>query len=847
MPHFRRLTVLPKIPPAVGRLADIAQDFTWTWEREGDLLFRWLDGELWERLHHNPVAFLLSLNPERLAQAAENPEYLELYNEFTARLDTFRQETSWFERVFPEKKNQVVAYLSAEFGIHECLPIYSGGLGVLAGDYLKAASDVGLPLVGMGLLYKCGYFNQKIRPEGWQEASYPLLNFHEMPVQPIRDSGGREVEVPVDLPGRRVWLKVWEVRLGQVRVYLLDADSPRNHPDDLHLTGSLYGGGHETRLAQELLLGIGGVRALRVLGLAPAVWHINEGHAAFSVVERLRELVQAGVSPETAREVIRASTAFTTHTPISAGHDVFCPEMIHRYCEPLYAQIGLDREGFLRLAYDEERRGFSMTVLALRHAAYCNGVSRLHGQTTRKMFHYLYPNIPSAEIPITSVTNGIHIETWLAREWVEHFTRMAGEGWRTSVADPEAWNRIATLAAAEIWSVRRQLKSKMLEKVRESLRLQRQRYYASLVQQEEVDAYLPLDTLTVVCARRFVTYKRADLLLREYERLARLVNHPEHPVQFIFAGKAHPADHAGQQMIKNLYDAGQDDSFRGKVVFVEDYDMEMAKYLVQGADVWLNIPRRPLEASGTSGMKAALNGAVHLSVLDGWWPEACNGQNGFTVGRGEQYHGEDVQDYYDLRALFVLLEEVVVPAYYQRTLGVPRKWIGVIQEAWRTIPQFFNTGRMIKEYTEHSYVPLMERGASFSAGNYSAAARIAAFKKFLDQNWREVQIQGVRLEHQVRPAAGDLLTVAATVHLGPVSPNDVAVETVVGTARDGTLLEPETVPMQVAETLEQGFYRYTVAMPLVQGALGLTVRVRPVSPDFLFPFEVPLVTWAPEF
>jgi starch phosphorylase len=851
MHFFRSLAVLPPLPPALSELAALAKNFLWSWETGGDAIFRWLDEELWEKLHHNPIAFLLALSQEKLAEAARNQEYLEIYNEYRRKFHEYLDQPTWFSTTYPDKKDRVIAYLSAEFGIHECLPIYSGGLGLLAGDHLKAASDLGLPLVGVGLLYKFGYFNQEINPEGWQEAHYPLLNFHKMPISPSTDGNGREIEVQVELADkntyRSVSLRVWEVRVGRIRLYLLDSDTTRNRVEDRQLTGSLYGGDQGMRLIQEMLLGIGGVRALRLLGITPEVWHINEGHAAFSVLERMRELVAQGLDPQTAREVIRSSTIFTTHTPVPAGHDIFQPELLACFFEKFYPQLGLDWESFLRPAHDPARHGFNMTLLAHRHADYTNAVSKLNGETARRIFFPLYPGIPADEIPLGYVTNGVHIETWLAPEWVEHFNRLAGEAWRTPQSNSEAWEKIARMPAAEIWSVHKDLKSKMLKKVRERLLHQRQRYYASPAQQEEVDSYLPSDVLTVVFARRFATYKRANLLLRDRDRLARMVNDPHQPVQFIFAGKAHPADRPGQEIIKQIYELSQQEPFKGKIAFVEDYDIEMAGRLVQGADVWLNTPRRPLEASGTSGQKAVLNGAVHLSILDGWWPEAYNGENGFAIGRGEVYPDEGAQDYYDCLALYAVLEDVVIPAYYRRTQGVSRDWVNIIRNAWRTIPHFFNTGRMVKEYTTRFYVPLMERGRYIAEKNYAAAQRLQEFKRNISENWRQVKILNVKVEKPPTPAAGDAMTVKTSVMLGAVQPQNVVVELIIGKAKDRLLIETEGFPLTLAESSGDGMYSYDGTVNLTQGALGFTVRVRPAHPDLVHPFEVPLVTWAPEF
>ncbi|MEW6572811.1 MAG: alpha-glucan family phosphorylase [Bacillota bacterium] len=851
MYFFKSLAVLPPMPPSLARLPDIAKNFWWSWEPGADALFHWLDAELWNALHHNPIAFLLSLPQERLDEASQNHEFLEIYREYLQQFDKYLEQSTWYDETFPAKNGKVIAYMSAEFGIHECLPIYSGGLGLLAGDHLKAASDLGIPLVAVGLLYKFGYFNQEVNPEGWQDARYPLLNFYKMPISLLTDQDGRELEVQVELSDntgcRQVALRIWQASVGRVSLYLLDSDTPRNRVPDRQLTGRLYGGDHEMRLVQELLLGIGGVRALRAVGISPAVWHINEGHAAFSIIERLRELTCQGLDLETAREVIRASTVFTTHTPVPAGHDIFQPELLGSHLDRSLPQLGLDWRLILEPAYDHNRQGYNMTLLAHKHAAYTNAVSRLHQETTRRMLFSIYPGIPAHEIPVDTVTNGVHIETWLAPEWVERFNRLAGDNWRTPKNSPEAWEKIAKMSAAEIWGVRRELKAKMLDKCRASLLNQRLRYYASPSQLKEIETYLPPDALTLVFARRFATYKRANLLLQDRERLAKMITDPARPVQLIFAGKAHPADRAGQEIIKQIYDLSQQEPFKGRIAFIEDYDIAMARCMVQGADVWINTPRRPLEASGTSGQKAVLNGTVHLSVLDGWWPEAYDGQNGFAVGRGEVYSDEGLQDYYDSLALYAVLEDIVIPAYYERTHGVPRAWVDVIRNGWRSVPHFFCTGRMIKEYTSRFYVPLMERYNHVVQNNYAAAKHLRDFRQYITQNWPSVRIDSITVEKPALPVAGDVVGISALVHLGAIQPKDVVVEVVLGKAKDRMLLEPTGIPMVPAESQSDSNYLYEAKVSLTQGTLGFTVRVRPSHPDLVHPFEIPLVTWAPEF
>ncbi|MBE3586118.1 MAG: alpha-glucan family phosphorylase [Thermoanaerobacter sp.] len=869
MYFIRTVTVAPKLPEKISRLDELARNLWFSWNPRAQELFRRINSSLWEEVKHNPVCFLLNVSQEQLEKVAKSESYLLLYNQVMEELDRYLSAPTWFSHHYPGHDHHIIAYFSAEFGIHESHPTYSGGLGLLAGDHCKSASDLGLPFVGVGLLYKSGYFTQRINREGWQEAHYPRLNFYQMPITPVTNPDGSPLYVPVELPGRTVYLKIWRVRVGRVEVYLLDADVTANNMADRALTGQLYGGDRETRICQEILLGIGGVRVLRALGIHPLAWHINEGHAAFLLVERIRELVQAGVPVKAAVEAVRAGTLFTTHTPVPAGHDVFSAEMIDKYFSHLYNQLGMTREDFLALGWDEEQKVFNMTLLALRLSSYCNGVSRLHGQVTRRMFHRFYPGIPMEEIPISSITNGVHINSWLAPELQELFDRYLEDGWRQNCCHRQTWERVSAIPAEELWEVHCRLKAKMVRIARDNLRGQRLRNQEPALRVREVEQYLDPGILTIGFARRFATYKRANLLLRDKERLARLVTHPQHPVQFIFAGKAHPADRLGQELIKQIYELTNQEPFKGRVVLLEDYDIALARSLLQGVDVWLNTPRRPLEASGTSGQKAALNGVIHCSILDGWWPEAYDGENGFAVGEAREYHDDETQDRDDAHSLFVLLEETIIPMYYDRDQkGIPRAWIELMKRSLQTIPPFFNTERMVKEYCQQYYVPAMERNLHLSRNGCERARHLASFKERLRENWSLVHIESVKAGETRALGVGEPLPVEAVVRLGPLTPEEVMVEIVYGRVDDkcpesfehmpgsfclidshsnGQLSNINRTPMTVAEQTSTGAYLYRGNLILPQGTIGFTVRVRPASDGFAHIFELPLVAWAPQF
>lgn len=845
---FRTVSVIPRLPENIARLHELAYNLWFSWNPAACTLFKKINENLWQEVGHNPVKFLLYVRQEELDRASRDEQFLALYDQVINDFDRYLQLPSWFEQNYPAQAGQVIAYFSAEFGVHESHPTYSGGLGLLAGDHFKSASDLGLPLVGMGLLYKSGYFTQRINREGWQEAFYPYLNFYEIPVTPVTYPGGSEMIVQVDLPGRPVFLKIWRMCVGRVSIFYLDADTAQNKPEDRLLTAQLYGGNQETRIAQEIILGMGGVKALRALGINPRAWHINEGHAAFLLIERLHELVKTGLSLETAVEVVRANTLFTTHTPVPAGHDVFSAELLEKYFGHLYEPLGIERETLLDLGWDDQRKGFNMTLLALRLCGFCNGVSQIHGRVSREMFHYLYGPIPAEEVPVSSITNGIHVESWLAEEIRELFDIYLGPGWHQEITNRDVWQKVASIPDEKLWAVHSSLKEKLLQVARENIRKQRARNQEPAHRLHEVQDYLRPDVFTIGFARRFATYKRATLLFKDPERLARLLTNPERPMQIIFAGKAHPADRAGQELIKQIYDLANTEPFRGRVVFLEDYDINLARYLLQGVDLWLNNPRQPMEASGTSGQKAAVNGVVNCSILDGWWPEAYTGDNGFVIGEQRRYPDDETQDREDAYSLLTLLEEVILPLYYRRNEnGIPRDWLRLMKRSLQTIPPYFNTWRMVKEYVEKFYLPALQRDAAVCANNFALAQELKDFKERLTASWAAIRIVAVETEAQKTMKVGDLLTVRTTVMLGPIRPEEVTVEIVYGHRGDQGLLNVRRAPMPLVRQVDPQTYLYQESLIMPQGTFGYTVRVRPHHPFFTHPFALPLVTWAQSF
>lgn len=709
MDTFR--TKLPdgfNLPKRLSRLSELAYNLWWTWEPEAARLFRRLDYDLWGRLGHNPIRLLREVDRPRLKQAAKDKEYLAVFDHVFGQFDSYmNQKNTWTSQTYPELDGRPIAYFSMEFGLHETLPIYSGGLGVLAGDHLKEASDLGLPLTGVGFMYAEGYFSQRITEDGWQEALNNTLDFKNLPALPVLDHSGERLCVDVEFPDRTVSLGLWEIHVGRIPLYLLDSNIDSNSDFDRQLTARLYWSDLDRRVMQELLLGVGGVRALRALGYNPSVWHMNEGHAAFLTLERTRELVAGGSTFEEAIEKTRAQNIFTTHTPVPAGNDEFPLWLIEKYLGALWPQLNLTREQFFEIARHQLPQGetFSMGILALRHSNGRNAVSELHGHVARKMWHFLWQDQAEEDVPITHVTNGVHVSNWMARRLMNLFCDTLGEDWYDHLDEPEFWSIIDGIPDAELWAVRLHLKRKLAFYMRERVRERWTRGGFHPVQVVSSGLLINPYALTIGFARRFATYKRASLVLTDVERLLHIINRPNMPVQIIFAGKAHPADEPGKQLIQKVYREVKRAENGGRLVFVEDYEMNLARYLVQGVDVWMNTPRRPYEASGTSGMKAALNGALNFSVLDGWWREAYNGDNGWAIGEDKEMESQSVQDAEDAESLYKTLENEIIPLYYDRDpKEISHGWIARMKNSMKTnIPQF-STRRMVKEYVERLYV-----------------------------------------------------------------------------------------------------------------------------------------------
>ncbi len=697
-----------KIPPRIERLNELAHNLWWSWHVEARLLFKSLDNPLWKSSNHNPVKLLGEIAPDRLKAVAEDTSSLKQYDSVMRAFDDdLSMSKTWFAAEHPDLSHHAIAYFSAEFAVHNSLPIYAGGLGILAGDYCKEASDLGLPLVGVGFMYPQGYFHQHILADGWQKESYEQLKFEETPIYPVLTPQGQRLRVPLNLNNQTVWVAAWQVHLGRVVLYLLDTHTEENPSWARQLSDRLYGGSRETRIQQEIVLGIGGVRILRAIGIQPTIWHANEGHTALMMLERVRELVETGMDFAKAVDRVSATTIFTTHTPVPGGHDIFTLDLVKKHLHHYWESLGVGSETFLALGkqYGARDSSFNMTVLAHRLSAQRNGVSQLHGEVSRKMWHALWPDVKEEEVPISSVTNGIHVPTWVAPQMNRLYQKYLGQDWMERHDDPALWQRILDIPDEELWAMHRWLKYKLIRFVDDRARKHWAEHDTTPGQILTMGTLLDPDALTIGFCRRFTDYKRPGLIFQDFERWIRIIRNSRYPVQIIFAGKSHPDDQSGKHLIQEIYALARDCECGGQIAFIEDYDMHMAHYLVHGIDVWLNAPRPLQEASGTSGQKAALNGVVNLSVLDGWWCEGYNGNNGWAIHSDSKEADSASQDMTDAQALYHLLEEEIVPLYYERDwTGIPRGWIKLMKESIRSIVPFFCTRRMMKEYTEQMYV-----------------------------------------------------------------------------------------------------------------------------------------------
>ena len=853
-PNIRTFQVFPDVPEPLLPLMELANNLWWVWHHDAGELFRRLDRQLWEAVYHNPVKMLGSISQQQLAEAAKDDSYLAHLNRVHESFKQHMAEEGWYHRTHGDKAKLLVAYFSAEFGLHESLPIYSGGLGVLAGDHLKSASELCLPLVGVGLLYRNGYFQQYLSNEGWQQEAYPELDFYNLPVEPMKYTDGSPVHVRVDLPENAVFCKVWRAMVGRIPLYLLDTNLPENAPADRDITSRLYGSGTELRIKQELVLGIGGVRALEAMNVKPTVFHMNEGHAAFLALERIRVLLEAHpqLSFDEARQVVMATNVFTTHTPVPAGIDMFPPELMSKYFKDFIPQLKLSEDGFLALGREDvanKKQGFSMAVLAIRLADGANAVSWLHGDVSRKMWHNIWPQVPPDEVPIQHVTNGIHTRSWLAPDIQFVLDRYLSEKWQSDPTDQSVWEGVMQIPDEELWRAHERCRERLVGWARHAFREQLSKRGASYDEVSAADEILDPEALTIGFARRFASYKRGALLMRDQNRLKALLENTKTPVQFVFAGKAHPADNEGKELIKTIVNfARQNPHIRRRLIFLENYDINIARYLVQGVDVWLNTPRRGMEASGTSGMKAAANAVPNCSVLDGWWVEGYELDHnvGWAIGRGESYTDGGLQDHLESQALYDILEKQIIPLFYKRGVdNIPREWIGKMKTCLRKLAPVFNTNRMVRDYTEKFYIRAAGRGAALTADGMRLSVELARLKDRLHEKWGQIRILGVHASGNGHVKVGQNLEVEALLDLADLDPKEVEVQLFCGPINaSGQIETPQAMPMSYVKQLAPGRHVFSGAIECsTSGRQGYAIRVVPGDDNMATPFEPGLITW----
>lgn len=848
---LHRFTVVPSLPQELSGLRTIAYNLWWTWEPQAIELFRRVDYDLWRETRHNPVKMLGLLQQTRLEELLADDGFMAHLARVEEALANYMSGKTWYDKARANGGPSRIGYFSMEFGLHESIPIYSGGLGVLSGDHLKSASDLGIPLVGVGLLYRQGYFRQYLNIEGWQQEFYPENDFYNMPLRLERDEEGTPVTVALEIGEREVSFQVWRMQVGRVPLYLLDTNMELNSWEDRKITAQLYGGDQEMRIRQEILVGIGGIRALRRLGIDPEICHINEGHAAFLSLERIRLLMEERKLkfPE-ARELVTAGNVFTTHTPVQAGIDHFQPELVEKYLGHYCRALGLSAEEFLGLGRQDPKNHhetFCMAVLALRLAGRRNGVSRLHGEVSRAMWRDLWPELPEEHIPITSITNGVHTRTWLSNEMAGLLIRYLGTRWLDDPADCGIWRKIRLVPDSELWRTHERCREQLVTFARKRLKEHLLHVGATPKEVMAADEALDPEVLTVGFARRFATYKRGTLLLRDLDRLDRILNHPDRPVQIIFAGKAHPADFEGKELIRRIFQASMDTRFRHRIVFIEDYDLAVARRMVQGVDVWLNTPRRPLEASGTSGMKVAFNGGLNMSVPDGWWPEGYRGDNGWAIGSGEVYDDLEYQNDIEGRAVYDLFEKEVVPLFYDCGAdGIPRGWLARMKASVESLCPVFSTERMVQEYTDRFYLPSFEEWHALERNHESLARDLARWKAKMHRLWPRVRVEGVEAATSGELAVGTRIRLEARIAVGEIPLEELSVEAYSG------VLDPRDAitggmltPLQPLEQLGPDLHRFGGELECrACGRQGFVIRLVPRHPGIGPVYEPGLILWA---
>ena len=846
---FGKIAVTPQLPERITDLSKLANNLWWSWNSYALRLYDYIDSKLFEKVNKNPVKFLSEINQQRLVEVSNDQDFLKEYDLVIENFNGYLNNTNtYFAKKYPENKNDVIAYFSAAYGLDEILPIYAGGLGILSGDHCKSASDLGIPFVPVGLLYKQGYFNQLINKDGSEMFDYSPANISSLPILPVKDENGNDLIIPLQFPGRIIYLKIWKINIGRVSLYLMDSDIDLNSDLDKGLTLKLYGGNQEMRIAQEIVLGIGGMKLLEALKIKPTIYHMNEGHSSFVILELIKNFMkEKNVSFEVAKKLASTCTIFTTHTPVPAGNDIFPIELMDKYFSSYCNELGIARNDFLNMGakYENSNQGFNMAVLALKIAGKKNGVSKLHGGVSKKLFSELWPNIQTEEIPITYVTNGVHTCTWLAPALKELYNTYMRPFWQEITQDREVWNDIDNIPDEKLWDVHMIQKQKLVNLVRKNIREQKIRNGASLEEINEVDKLLDPNALTIGFARRFATYKRADLIFRDIERITNILNNPNKPVQIIFAGKPHPADIQGQELVKRIYEISNMPQFKGKVIILENYNMYISRYLVSGVDIWLNNPRRPLEASGTSGEKAGLNGVINLSILDGWWYEGYDGQNGWAIGDETEYTNYEIQDNADSQSIYNILENEIIPLYYEKAdMTKNKKWITLMKNSIKSVGGVYNTGRMLCDYLDKLYIPQINLTKSEKYSNDNLV-QFLNWEQKVRSSWNNISIESMNNLAEISTNAGDIVELKCVANLGSISPEDVSVEIFYGKFDDtNKLVDSNYLKMEQTNKIDDNRYEYSAKISMNNGGnYGYTFRIMPTNPLLINQQDMGLCKW----
>ena len=849
---FNRIVVNPQLPKRINKITEIANNLWWSWNTEFLRLLKTIDRDLWEKCEKNPIKFLKQVSQEKLEEVEKDPAFLKEYDKIVENFDGYMaSKNTWFSQKYFDNKNDLIAYFSAEYGLDQTIGIYSGGLGILSGDHLKSASDLGIPLVAVGLMYKNGYFHQRIDKDGIQHPEYKDLNLYDLPISAVKDNDGNDFITYVKFPERRVYLKVWQINVGRIKLYLLDSDLDINNEEDRGTTAKLYGGDQEMRIRQEIILGMGGVHTLKKLGYNPTIYHMNEGHSAFLNLEIIKDTIkEKQVSFNIAKDIASSKTVFTTHTPVPAGNDIFPIGLVEKYFKDFWPRLGISREDFLRLGMkpgDNLEPGFNMGILALKIAGKKNGVSKLHGEVSRELFADVWPHIAPSESPITYVTNGVHTCTWLAPKMKDLYNKYLIPYWQDNIHEDDVWKKINSIPDEELWKEHLERKKKLLDVVRHNLTVRLRREGVSYDAINEALGNLNPEALTIGFARRFATYKRATLIFRDIERITQILNNADRPVILIFAGKAHPADKYGADLIKQIHEVSMMPQFKGKIFILENYNIEISRYLVSGVDVWLNNPRRPMEASGTSGQKASVNGVVNFSVLDGWWAEGYNQKNGWTIGTNKDYVSYEEQDNADSQSMYETLEHKIIPTYYDKDEnGISKTWIQYMKNSIMSTGGKYSTSRMLVDYTNQLYMPLCNLTKKYYS-NLEKVTEYDAWKQSISSNWKDIQIeQEEKNADNVTLDAGNIIDVKCSVVLPNIDVNHIKAEVYYGRFLDnGTVQDVKVIEMKLERKDEENKkYYYTAKIPLTSGGnFGYSFRVMPKHEMLLDSENLDLVKW----